>query len=117
VSAVCVDGQCSQDGCLADSDCGDTGVCSCQNNTFGWAHTSFGNSCIDGNCRTDADCASGVCSPSISFDSGPFYGTEGFYCRTPKDACAVDADCGPGAYCAFDSSTGAWACGHTFVAG
>jgi hypothetical protein len=114
---VCVDGQCSVDACHVDADCGDIGVCSCKGNTFAWSHSSFGNVCITGNCRTNADCSSGACEPSIAFGSGPFYGIEGYYCRTPDDSCECDADCSATGYCAFDPSVSHWACGYTHIAG
>jgi hypothetical protein len=117
LASSCVQGQCSADTCHTDADCGDTGVCSCQGQTFGWSHSSFGNSCVASNCRTNADCASGLCAPSISFDSGPFYGIQGYYCTTPDDACECDADCPVNGYCAFDPTAGKWACGDTHIAG
>jgi hypothetical protein len=116
-SLSCVDGKCSTDECHTDADCGDTGVCSCRGNTFGYAHMSPGNGCVQSNCRTNADCSSGACEPSISFDSGPFYGIAGYYCRTLDDSCECDADCSPGGYCAFDATAGKWACGYTHQAG
>ncbi|HEV8548117.1 MAG TPA: hypothetical protein VGQ57_03795, partial [Polyangiaceae bacterium] len=117
VTARCTGGQCSADACLTDHDCGMGSVCSCKDQTFGYGHTSFGNSCIEGDCNIDADCSSGECAPSIAFDSGPFYGIRGYYCRTPDDTCATDADCDARGSCAFDPTAGIWACSYTLIAG
>jgi hypothetical protein len=115
----------STDQCLADSDCAEAGVCSCRGNSFGYAHVSAGNSCVQSNCRVDSDCGQGgSCSPTISATCGPFYGIVGYYCHTPRDTCESDSDCGggsgagePAGYCAFDPTLGYWACGHGFCAG
>jgi hypothetical protein len=119
---VTVDGGagCRTDQCQLDSDCADGGVCSCKGATVGWSARSPGNSCVPGNCRTDHDCKSGYCSPSVSFDSGPFYGVQGYYCHSCDDTCTNDSDCqddsGAG-YCGYDRQVGHWACGYNFGAG
>jgi hypothetical protein len=115
---------CNFDACLQDSDCSpSTSVCSCEGQTFGWAHTSFGNTCIPANCHADGDCGTGLyCSPTVDASCGGFYGVVGFYCHTCQDTCSNDSDCPavgntPAGYCAFDPSVGHWACGYGFCAG
>jgi hypothetical protein len=112
----------SSDECLEDSDCSEGGVCSCQGNTFGYAHESTGNSCVAANCRDDADCGpGGACSPTVDPGCGPFYGVVGYYCHTCADRCENDSDCtsdgGLAGYCAYDPAVGYWACGYGFCAG
>jgi hypothetical protein len=100
-----------------------TWVCSCEGQTFGYAHQSQGNTCISSNCHTDADCGAGFfCSPTVDASCGSFYGVQGFYCHTCQDTCVNDSDCAAGAgspagYCAFDPSVGHWACGYGACAG
>ena len=117
--ADCVDGrngrctswrftQCTYDACLTDADCAnDTGggVCGCSGSAI-----SDANVCLGGDCRTNADCASGYCSPSFGF-CGDYDGVVAMYCHTADDECIDDADCeGPGAYCAFLPERGLWGC-------
>jgi hypothetical protein len=116
---------CNYDACTSDGDCSNGGVsvCSCQGQTFGYAHQSAGNTCISANCHTDADCGAGLfCSPTVDSGCGSFYGVTGFYCHTCQDTCVNDSDCPattttPAGYCAFDPSVGHWACGYGFCAG
>ncbi|MDP9152130.1 MAG: hypothetical protein M3O36_19570 [Myxococcota bacterium] len=106
---TCLGGRCTPDQCVSDNDCPNGGVCSCTGSTFGYAHSSLGNICLPANCRTDADCGSGgYCSPSVS--GGPFYGIQGYYCRTCQDTCTNDSECGgfPCSTCAYNAEH--WAC-------
>ncbi len=106
---TCLHGRCALDQCVSDDDCPNGGVCSCTGSTFGYAHSSLGNICLPANCRTDADCGSGgYCSPSVS--GGPFYGIQGYYCRTCQDTCTNDSECGgfPCSTCAYNAEH--WAC-------
>jgi hypothetical protein len=110
--------RCTYDQCQQDADCAMGGVCSCQGQSRGWSAISPGNVCVTANCRTDADCAdTHDCSPSVGFDSGPFYGVGGYSCHTKEDRCGKDADCPSGQSCAFQSQAGVWACSSARVAG
>ena len=116
----CLQGQCSPDDCLSDSDCPNNQACSCSPATRGYAG-STANRCIPGNCKTDADCAPGsYCSPSDD-EGGPFYGTHGYYCHSCADACTDDTDCSNTCFgtpwCAYDTTVGHWACGTGCAAG
>lgn len=117
--AECVDGrngrctsarftQCTYDACQTDADCANDmggGVCACDGSPI-----SDANICHAGNCRTNADCASGYCSPSFG-SCGDYDGFVAHYCHTEGDACIDDGDCaGPGAYCAFKPEQGLWSC-------
>jgi hypothetical protein len=110
-------------GCTTNADCASDATCACAGTVRAWAGVSEGNVCIPSNCRTDADCGSGYCSPTVSSDCGSFYGTAGFYCHTCDDTCENDSDCAaqttnsPSGYCAYDSTVGHWACGYSFCAG
>jgi hypothetical protein len=118
-SIGCLHGQCSASDCTTNDDCTEGGVCSCQGNTSGYAHSSFGNTCIPAGCRSDSDCGpGGYCSPTVS-GGGPFYGIQGYYCHSCKDECTNDSDCDNGGcfYCAYNPDVGHWACGHTCAAG
>jgi hypothetical protein len=102
--------ECSYDECVRDEDCGATGICSCRGTTFSWGHISLGNVCIHANCRTNADCGEGnTCS--ATWNTGPFLGIQGYYCRTPQDACTSNRDCCGGGDCRHYGDTGSWECG------
>lgn len=114
---------CSYDTCSSDSDCNTGGPCACRLSS----RVGRGaNTCLPGNCRTDSDCASGYCSPSLDFQCGSYSGVTGYYCRTAQDECVEDADCtgttdaglptGPG-FCAYSREVGRWTCSHSFCAG
>ncbi len=99
---------CTYDSCTKDSDCANGQLCACHGNPYGGG---AGNSCISGNCRTDADCPGSFCSPSAStMGCG---GLGGYYCHTPGDQCTDDSDCptqnGP-QFCAFSSTNSRWQC-------
>jgi len=107
--------QCSYDQCTRDEDCGTTGVCSCQGQTFGFSHSSPGNICVPSNCRLDSDCASGkLCS--ASWQGGSFFGIRGYYCHTTADLCAFVNDCSVG-NCEYSSEAAAWTCNTFYGAG
>jgi hypothetical protein len=94
------------DACLADSDCGATGVCDCESPRCTEPFAIAGNVCVPGNCRVDSDCACGFCAGDTSCG-----GRDGYYCTTPQDGCATDADCQNGEspmQCKW--STDRWAC-------
>jgi hypothetical protein len=95
---------CTYDACFSDSDCTMGSVCACSG-------TYSGNTCVASNCKIDADCGvNGFCSPEIEHCTGALLG---YFCRTPKDKCTDDADCGDAAHCARDSGTGVWGCQST----
>jgi len=108
---------CVCDQCMADGDCGATGVCACDGTTFGWSHTRRGNVCIPSNCRVDADCGpSGFCSPTTDLGCGAFYGVTGYYCHTANDQCTNDTDCAQGT-CRYSPQVGYWVCATGACAG
>jgi hypothetical protein len=116
---TCTGGQCDYDKCMTDSDCASSGdaVCSCQGQTFFYAHMSYGNVCIPGDCATDADCATGFCSPAVSSTCGTFYGTQAFYCHACDDTCVDDSDCDKPSYCDYAPAVGHWTCESGICAG
>jgi hypothetical protein len=80
------------------------GVCACSG-------VYSGNACVTGSCHIDADCgAEGYCSPEIEHCSGA---VTGYFCRTTKDTCTDDKDCGVAAHCARDPGSGVWGCQST----
>lgn len=108
---------CVCDQCGRDEDCGASGVCACDGQTFGFSHTRRGNICVPGNCRVDADCGSGgFCSPSVDISAGRFYGVAGYYCHTTNDQCTNDGDCSQGD-CRYAPQVGFWVCAVGGAAG
>jgi hypothetical protein len=99
---------CSYDACFADSDCASSEVCSCRQ-----SGPSSANLCVPaGDCRIDADCgAGGFCSPSslYGFACGEACG-HGYFCRTRRDACLDNSDCGQGTACLYDRREMRWKC-------
>ncbi|HEY1696275.1 MAG TPA: hypothetical protein VGG39_29120 [Polyangiaceae bacterium] len=94
------------DACLADSDCGATGVCDCEAPRCTEPFAVAGNVCLPSNCRVDSDCACGFCAGDTSCG-----GLDGYYCTTPQDECSTDADCQDGAssmQCRWSAAR--WAC-------
>jgi hypothetical protein len=78
------------DYCFSDTDCGPTDVCLCD--------AEDGNRCVPANCRTDADCAGGFCSPTyiLSCPNAPGCAASppavgGYYCHTADDECPGDS--------------------------
>jgi hypothetical protein len=108
--------------CWQDADCDDAGfgapgLCSCAPNTR-HGFSASANICIPNDCRVDADCACGYCSPTVNPNCGSFYGVQGYYCHTPQDCCVNDSDCdGGGGYCAYHTEVGYWTCGYGHCAG
>jgi hypothetical protein len=94
---------CAYDECFNDSDCGGRVPCECRAS----ASSTDPNVCLTGsNCSVDSDCGpGGYCSPSLEGIS------TAYYCHTPDDTCANDSDCPMNQpTCAFDTSSGHWAC-------
>lgn len=98
---------CDYDECFEDTDCDGDEVCLCDGSLFG-----AGNVCVSANCRVNADCASGSCAPSFGCLLGA--APEGWYCRTPSDACSRDEDCMEpgrlGGRCAYNRAEARWMC-------
>jgi hypothetical protein len=95
------------DACLVDSDCGGSGVCDCEDPRCTHPFATTGNVCLLGNCRVDSDCACGFCAAELTCG-----GLAGYWCTTPLDECATNADCqdgGTGSVCGW--SMDHWACG------
>jgi hypothetical protein len=109
---------CTYDECMHDTDCAGE-ACACHGSAF---TGGYGNRCVSGNCRTDADCgAGGYCSPSEVADS---CGDSllGFFCRTPGDLCVDDSDCPaatggtPGTpVCVYTPGGARWECGRLVI--
>jgi hypothetical protein len=94
------------DACLVDSDCGGSGVCDCEAPRCSHPFATTGNVCLPGNCRVDSDCACGFCAGESSCG-----GLDGYWCTTPLDECATDADCQDGGtISACRWSTDHWGC-------
>ncbi len=106
----CLNGVCSRDQCLLDSDCGSGMLCACTSQ-LGYRGNAIqsGNQCIATNCRLDSDCGSGgVCSPSNGDSCG---GLSGFFCHSAADTCLTNADCcGSTPSCVYQPTLGHWAC-------
>jgi hypothetical protein len=83
------------DQCTTDHDCGPDHQCQC----------AASNYCVGGNCRTDADCPSGL--PCRA-------GGDGAFCRTPADTCHADSECPPApgqiSRCGYTPAQSRWEC-------
>ncbi|MCB9741495.1 MAG: ferritin-like domain-containing protein [Alphaproteobacteria bacterium] len=92
--------------CETDADCGEGRICLPHGVVDTWTSYSV---CIPAECETNADCDSGECALTAFNDGcGP---APQLTCRTPDDACRVDADCASvnNGECAPDYE-GNWAC-------
>jgi Cys-rich repeat protein len=105
---TCLQGHCTPDECLADSDCASGMLCAC-NSEISNGLRVWQNLCMATQCRLDSDCGTGeVCSPSNGSYCG---GLQGFFCHTPSDTCLTNSDCcGATPTCAYQSAVGHWAC-------
>lgn len=104
--------KCSYDECAMDGDCGAASVCECRQSTNDGANT-----CQRGNCKMDADCPSGFCSPSalsLTFNCrmNVSTGSFGYFCHSSKDECGNDSDCGatPTSRCIFNPDQARFTC-------
>jgi hypothetical protein len=119
LATTCLNGHCSVDSCLADSDCAANEVCACSATSgfSGGLACDSPNRCIPANCRVDSDCgAGGFCSPS----NGSCGSIEGYYCHKPTDPCfdpATDCGCeGPaGGTCTYSPQVGSFVCAELTV--
>lgn len=90
---------CTYDACFLDTDC-KGGPCEC---------SESGNRCLEGNCKTNADCgAGGACGRSNSM--GCWGGDASYYCRTKDDSCSSSEDCGGKGQCVYLPELGHWGC-------
>jgi hypothetical protein len=99
---------CTYDECFTDDECNLGGPCECEA-----TYQSGANVCLLGDCRTDADCGGGYCSPT--FGCGDSAGVVGYDCHTPEDTCIDDADCGApitGGFCLYRPEVAHWACAY-----
>lgn len=115
------DGTSCKHECEADSDCKDGQICICSagvlndTGTEYAALTSYGsnNRCVPAECKGPADCGGNACGMSRAIGE-QLNGTvicqitDGFFCRSAKDLCASDTNCGPNQICRY--SSGRWRC-------
>jgi hypothetical protein len=108
---TCLQGKCSADQCLLDSDCPAGSACGCANSYYG-GNASHPNSCFTSECRVDSDCGSGgYCSPSFVGYCG---GLTGYFCHKAADTCVNDTDClcasSQGGRCYYEPTVSHWQC-------
>jgi len=102
---------CRYDDCFVDADCGAGRACVCD---------PQGNACVQAGCHVDADCgAGGWCSLSTTTHPCWVDIPDGYFCRTPRDACVEDSDCGPPDrnHCSYSKELRHWACGTRGLCG
>jgi hypothetical protein len=68
---------------------------------------------VSGDCRLDADCACGYCSPTEGTRCVYETGFVGYYCHTRTDTCINDSDC-DGGLCEYSPLLDHWACATGF---
>ncbi len=94
-------------GCAVDGDCGSGEVCLCAGVTsLVGDYDAPATRCVPSDCRTGADCTSGVCG--VALWNAPCWLDLVMGCRTPADTCRTHADCADGDVC-LPSETG-WHC-------
>jgi hypothetical protein len=97
--------RCTYSECAGDADCKE-GPCECD--------SMFGNHCLAGNCKTNADCPGSICDRSNSMNC--WGGPAAYYCRTAKDTCTDSEECqakdgkGRGGQCVYLPELGHWGC-------
>jgi hypothetical protein len=92
--------------CTRDDDCGAGRACVCSDFIGGHA-------CRPAECRTDGDCAGGLCLLSGPRGRCACSGwTAGLYCERPDSLCKDSGDCpGNGVACVFVGKTNRFECG------
>ncbi len=111
---------CAYDQCFSDADCSDSALCRCaEQHPF---ELSTNNACISAECRTDADCATGLCMGEPLFcgsaDPGDTMWIVRFSCATEDDECRNHETC----YCDGDNQRchpdegGTWVCSIDYMA-
>ncbi len=81
---------CTADACEKDADCAAGTGCFCGGAADGR------NACIPYNCRSNADCETGYVCGLAGMSGGRLHPPAGSFCRTSRDTCADDGDCGSG---------------------
>ncbi len=113
LTLYCKNHVCSPDQCFTDADCQTSQLCEC---SFSFGHGLHANFCVSTGCHVDADCASGLCSPTG--DGGVCGSFAGYRCRSAVDTCRTDSDC-PSMVdggvtlpniCIYVSEVGHWQC-------
>jgi len=110
-TGCCTDTECSVDECFHDSDCPGITACDCRETAF-HQEAKSANRCLPfGNCRVDADCGAGYCSPSKAPGCSNA-AVVGLFCHRDEDECVDDEDCRGNAssVCSFDPVVQHWKC-------
>lgn len=81
---------CTADACEKDADCPAGTRCFC-----GGAYDGR-NACVASNCRSNADCEKGYVCGLAGMSAGHLHPPAGSFCRTSRDTCVDDGDCGTG---------------------
>src|SRR5260221_9209620 len=110
-TGCCSGTECTVDECFHDGDCPGVTACDCRETAFHQGAKSA-NRCLPfGNCRVDADCGAGYCSPSKAPGCANA-GVVGLFCHRAEDECVDDEDCRGDApsVCSFDPVVQHWKC-------
>jgi hypothetical protein len=78
-----------------DEDCGSHGgACACGDMSpyYGYFYP-YVNTCVFSECRSNADCESGLCFAALQADCGGASLLNGFACATKMDECRSDEFC------------------------
>ncbi len=107
---------CRYDECTLDEDCGGTAVCGCAETA---PHVYLSNNrCMNGDCREDADCPSGLCLANRwgcgSVEDASSLNAWGYFCATDADTCRSDDVCTDwGDFCVFGQDD-TWSCSQSY---
>lgn len=107
-------GACTYDQCATDAACGTGNVCVCRTTE----HASSANVCIVADCKSDSECASGICAKSV--DRSTCDRPESYHCLNPAaDECEQDSDCRSQNFgnCQFSTMKGHFACNYSICSG
>ncbi len=91
--------------CTTDADCLDDAACACGVSDQGQTLFS-GNYCLASECTGPGDCGGFDCGLAVD----PCGGAHGLYCRSDRDQCVADRDCGWGRRCTFSAPEERWGC-------
>jgi len=106
-------GACSYDECSSVDGCGPGFACVCRTpEGIGAA-----NRCVQADCKSDAECASGLCVESI--DQSSCDRPISYHCITSADECTADSDCKSQTFgnCQFSLMKGHFACNYSICSG